>query len=48
MPFELGERVFEAANEPKAFVHMRGGHNDGFIVSQPEYEQSLGEWLEVL
>jgi len=45
MPFELGERVFEAANEPKLFVRMRGGHNDGFVVSQPEYEQALGEWL---
>ncbi|MES0328422.1 MAG: alpha/beta hydrolase, partial [Gammaproteobacteria bacterium] len=45
MPFELGETVFEAANEPKAFVRMRGGHNDGFHLSQPEYEQSMGEWL---
>ena len=45
MPFELGETVFEAANEPKAFVRMRGGHNDGFHLSQPEYEQALGEWL---
>ena len=48
MPFELGERVFEAANEPKSFVRMRGGHNDGFVVSQPEYERALGEWIKAL
>ena len=48
MPFELGETVFEAANEPKAFVRMRGGHNDGFQLSQPEYEQSLASWLKTL
>ncbi|MDH5388537.1 MAG: alpha/beta hydrolase [Gammaproteobacteria bacterium] len=48
MPFELGEALFAAAHEPKVFVRMRGGHNDGFVVSQPEYELSLGEWLGTL
>lgn len=48
MPFKLGEAVFAAANEPKAFVRMRGGHNDGYQLSQPEYELSLGEWLRAL
>lgn len=29
IPIELGERLFEAANEPKRFVALRGvGHND--------------------
>ena len=48
MPFELGERVFKAANEPKSFVRMRGGHNDGVHLSQPEYEQALAGWLKAL
>jgi len=48
MPFELGERVFEAAHKPKSFVRLRGDHNAGFQLSQPEYEQSLGEWLKAL
>ena len=45
MPFSLGEKVFEAANEPKQFVRMRGDHNSGFYLSQPEYEQVLGQWV---
>ncbi|MDT8453460.1 MAG: alpha/beta hydrolase [Gammaproteobacteria bacterium] len=48
MPFHLGERVFEAAPEPKAFVRLRGDHNSGFYLSQPEYEQVLAEWLKGL
>ncbi len=48
MPFNLGEKVFAAANQPKQFVHMRGGHNNGFYESQPEYEQTLGRWINEL
>ena len=45
IPFRLGEKVFQAANEPKFFVKMRGGHNNGFVVSQPGYEQALGVFV---
>jgi len=31
--------------EPKVFMEMRGGHNDGFIVSQPGYERALGAFV---
>lgn len=48
MPFHLGERVFAAAPEPKVFVRLRGDHNNGFYLSQPEYEQALAEWLRAL
>lgn len=48
MPFHLGERVFAAAPEPKLFVRLRGDHNNGFYLSQPEYEQALAEWLRAL
>ena len=34
VPFESGERLFNAAKEPKEFVELRGGHNDAFLVSQ--------------
>jgi len=47
MPFHLGEKVFQAAHEPKRFVRMQGGHNDGFLQSQPGYEQELDRWLKV-
>ena len=48
MPFHLGERVFEAAPEPKLFARLRGDHNSGFYQSQPEYEQVLAGWLKTL
>ena len=48
MPFHLGERVFEAAPEPKLFARLRGDHNSGFYLSQPEYEQVLAGWLKTL
>ena len=48
MPFNLGEKVFESANQPKQFVHMRGDHNSGFYLSQPEYEQQLAGWIGTL
>jgi fermentation-respiration switch protein FrsA (DUF1100 family) len=45
MPFHLGEKVFQAANKPKHFIRMQGGHNNGFLQSQPEYAQEFGSWL---
>ena len=45
MPYHLGEKVFQSANQPKHFVQMKGDHNYGFIQSQPEYEQELFNWL---
>ena len=48
MPYALGERVFQAAREPKRFVRLRGDHNTGFLQSQPEYEQALGDFLASL
>ncbi|NNL07465.1 MAG: alpha/beta fold hydrolase [Gammaproteobacteria bacterium] len=45
MPFHLGEKVYRSANQPKQFVRMRGDHNNGFYLSQPEYEQAIGDWL---
>lgn len=45
IPLFLGEKVFQAANEPKFFVKMRGGHNSGLHMSQPEYERALGKFV---
>ncbi len=46
VPYAHGKRLFEAANEPKAFLEMRGGHNDGFIFTQPEWVAQLGAFLD--
>jgi len=48
MPFHLGRKVYESANQPKHFVYMRGDHNNGFLQSQPEYQQQLDRWLKNL
>ena len=45
IPLHLGEALFRAANEPKSFVKMRGGHNNGVMMSQPDYEQALGTFV---
>lgn len=46
MPFALGEKVFRSAHEPKRFVTMQGGHNTGFLQSQPGYAQEIADWLK--
>jgi len=46
VPFEFGERLFQAANEPKQFVELLGGHNDGFLVSGDRYRDAWIRWLD--
>ena len=46
VPYAHGKRLFEAAGEPKAFLEMRGGHNDGFIFTQPEWVAQLAAFLD--
>lgn len=47
IPYELGEKVFLSANEPKYLLKMVGGHNDGFILSQPRYEQEIARFFSL-
>jgi len=46
VPYTHGRKLFDAAAEPKAFLEMRGGHNDGFIFTQPEWVAALGDFLD--
>ncbi|MDH3289016.1 MAG: alpha/beta hydrolase [Betaproteobacteria bacterium] len=46
VPFAHGKALYEAAREPKQFLEMRGGHNDGFIFMRQEWVAQLGEFLE--
>lgn len=48
IPYRLGRQLYAAAPEPKRFVDLRGGHNDGFLLSQPEYGRALSEFLATL
>lgn len=46
IPYDLGRKLFEAAPQPKRFFELRGGHNEGFLLSQPGYERALGAFLD--
>ncbi len=46
VPFAHGRRLFEAASEPRQFLEMRGGHNDGFIFTREEWVRVLADFLE--
>ena len=48
VPYRHGRRLYEAAGEPKAFVEMRGGHNDGFIFTRTEWVAQLAAFLDRL
>ena len=45
MPYALGEKVYAAAREPKRLVKLQGGHNGGFLQSQPDYQRQLGAFI---
>lgn len=45
IPYRLGVKVYQAANPPKTFVELRGGHNTGFLQSQPAYEHALAKFI---
>ena len=46
IPYEHGRRLFEAAPEPKRFLEMRGGHNEGAIVTGERYREAFEDFLE--
>jgi len=41
IPYDEGLEIFAAAPEPRYFLEMRGGHNDGFIVSGDSYIRGI-------
>ena len=46
VPFEFGERLFEAATEPKVLYRIRGaGHNDTYDVGGEPYFSALREFV---
>lgn len=46
--FSHGERLFAAANEPKQFIELRGGHNEAFVVSALTYRAALSKFFAAL
>jgi hypothetical protein len=48
IPFALGRKLYESARQPKHFAELRGGHNEGFLLSQPKYNRDLQDFLTTL
>ena len=48
IPFEHGQKLFEAAREPKTFLPIRGDHNAGFLISGKDYMLGLRDFLAPL
>lgn len=45
VPFRHGQALFTAAAEPKAFLRLTGGHNDGFIFMRLDWVEVLADFL---
>jgi fermentation-respiration switch protein FrsA (DUF1100 family) len=46
IPYAHGRRLFDAAREPKQFLELAGGHNDGFIFMRESWVQALRDFLD--
>ncbi|MDX1605666.1 MAG: alpha/beta hydrolase [Candidatus Competibacterales bacterium] len=46
VPYAHARRLFEAAPEPWRLLELRGGHNDGFLVSIGIYRSGLDAFLD--
>lgn len=45
-PISHGRALYGLAPEPRAFLEIRGGHNEGFLVSGAQYREGLRAFLE--
>ncbi len=45
VPYWVGQKLFEAAAQPKEFLKIHGGHNDGSITVDPP---AAGEFIRIL
>ncbi|MCI0507439.1 MAG: alpha/beta hydrolase [Gammaproteobacteria bacterium] len=45
IPYSLGRKVYDAANQPKQLLELNGDHNSGFLQSQPRYQKSLDQFI---
>lgn len=46
VPFAHGRALFQVAPEPKQFLELQGGHNDGFIFMRTSWVRTLGEFVD--
>lgn len=48
VPYKFGLELYEAANEPKEFIEIFGGHNDCFLTSGEIYTEVWEKWLKFI
>jgi len=46
IPYAHGRALYGAASEPKQFLELAGGHNDGFIFMRKEWVAELAAFLD--
>ncbi len=46
VPYEQGQQLFAAANQPKQFLEMKGDHNNGFVESGSTYRKAIKAFLD--
>ncbi len=45
VPFEMGKKLFEHANQPKDFLQIHGDHNYGFMQSREQYYTGFDHFI---
>jgi len=45
VPFEHGKSLFEEAVQPKDFLKIQGGHNEGFLISGDLYREGVKSFV---
>ncbi|MCM8796388.1 MAG: alpha/beta hydrolase [Candidatus Omnitrophica bacterium] len=48
VPVVLAQKLFSAANHPKYFVELNGGHNTAFLDSSKEYLTAISEFIKAI
>lgn len=46
VPFTHGEALYQIAPEPKQFLRLQGGHNNGFIFMQEDWVEALRKFID--
>lgn len=46
VPFAHGQALYEAAPDPKQFLELAGGHNNGFIYTRDDWGKALSEFID--
>ena len=46
IPFENRVKLYKIARPPKEMLRIRGGHNEGFLVSGKNYSDGIGRFVE--